>query len=140
MMTNSSGLVALCVMFCLALDTPSPRGGQEDRAFHIDVVNYPRPLSEAVRQIEERFGRVVTYEDGSYLAQEDIVDVTEQVRSDGRFDRSIRVMRGDSVSLVYQPTGTSLDAQVGDVLAQLLAQWNRPSHSGEFRVAQVSGG
>jgi hypothetical protein len=49
-------------------------------------------------------------------------------------------MRGDSINLAYIPTGTSVDAQVGEALERLIAQWNRPAHSGQFRVDQVNGG
>lgn len=141
MSTGVSALVALCVAMCQALDAPTSRTAvQEDAEVRLEVLRAPRPLAEAVRQIEDRFGRVVTYEDGSYVAADDMVDVTEQVRRDGKTDRRVRVMRSDSISLAYTPTGPSVDAQVREVLTRLLAQWNRPPHSGRFRLDEVVGG
>ena len=137
----SRGLVAVCLAMYQAFNAPPSRtDAQEPTEVRIGVVDYPRPLSEAVRQVEERFGRVVTYEDGSYMAPEDIVDVPEKVRSDGTMTRRRRAMRGDSINLVYTPTRASVDAQVGEALARLIAEWNRPAHSGRFRVEEVPGG
>jgi len=141
MIIKMSGVVAVGVAMGLALGALSSRPGAQAQAeVRIGVVEYPRALSVAVRQVEERFGRVVTYEDGSYVAPEDTVDVAEKVRSDGTMTRRRREMRGDSIDLVYTPTGASVDAQVGEALARLIAQWNRPAHSGRFRVDRVKGG
>src|SRR5262249_41434207 len=45
----------------------------------IDVVNVWLPIAEAVKKIERRFGRVVTYEDVPHVAPSDLVDFTDQV-------------------------------------------------------------
>ncbi len=57
-------------------------------------VDDPRPLSAAARQLERQLGIAVTYEDGSYVAPENIVDVTAQVRRDGRTEPRVLGMRG----------------------------------------------
>ena len=110
------------------------------RDIRIEVTNFPRPVAAAVFQLERHLGRVVTYEDGSYVAPGDIVDETAQVRRDGKTNPRVLGRRRDSISLVYTPTGASVDAQVEDVLARLLAKWNGPTHSGEFRFERVVGG
>jgi hypothetical protein len=90
--------------------------------------------------LERHFGRVVTYEDVSYVAPGDIVDITRQVRRDGRMDRRVWGMRGESLSFIYRPTQESADVQLDEALAQLLTEWNGVGRTGEFRVEKVAGG
>lgn len=117
---------------------PTPRADQ--LPLRIEVVDYPRPVAAAVRQLERHFGRVVTYEDVSYVAPGDVVDVTEQVRRDGDFSKRVLSMRGESIGVVVRPTDAPVDAQVGDALAEILAGWNGHGRSAEFRLQSVAGG
>lgn len=114
-----------------------PEAPQQE--FRVDVTD-PRPVSAAVRLIERHFGRVVTYEDVSYVAPSQIVDITASVRRDGRMDRRVLGMRGGRLDLAYRPTSESIDVQIDEVMAQLLAEWNGKGHEGEFRVEKVAGG
>lgn len=132
----------LCVAMFLSfaarpMDKPTQSHAREVR---IEVVDFPRPVSAAVLQVERHFGRVVTYEDLSYVAPGEIVDVTEEVRRDGRVSKRVLSMRSHSISLAYTPRESSAEAQVEEVLAQLLAEWNGSGHSGEFRAETVEGG
>lgn len=141
MTITSRGVTALWLAMCPAFDAlPARASTQESTQVRIEVVNVPRPVSEAIRQIEERFGIVVTYEDGSYVAPVDIVEVPEVLRQDGTTSRRHRVMRADSITVAHTPTVASVDAQVWEVLGRLLAQWNRAPHSGQFRLDRVVGG
>lgn len=116
----------------------TPRADQPP--LRIEVVDYPRPVAAAVRRVERHFGRVVTYEDISYVAPGDVVDVTEQVRRDGDVSKRVLSMRGESIGVVVKPTDAPVDAQVGDALAEILAEWNGRGRSAEFRLQSVAGG
>ena len=134
-------LAGACVAICVAFaGRPIETTPQVTREIRIDVADFPRPLSAALLQVERNFGRVVTYEDGSSVAPGDIVDETAQVRRNGKTSPRVLGIRRDSISLAYAPTEASVEAQVEEVLAKLLAKWNGPSHSGEFRVEKVVGG
>ena len=137
---------AITLMACLGAVTGLSTAGRvagplqaPQQEFRVDVTD-PRPVSAAVRLIERHFGRVVTYEDVSYVAASEIVDITEAVRRDGRMDRRVLGMRGGRLDLVYRPTSESVDVQLDEVMAQLLAEWNGDGHPGEFRVEKVAGG
>ena len=65
-----------------ALVTSLTSGAVPQEEIHIRVDSTPRPVAEAVRQVERAFGRPVTYEDVGYVHPDDIRDVTAQVRRD----------------------------------------------------------
>jgi hypothetical protein len=109
-------------------------------AVRIDVVNEMLPIAEAVKQVERRFGRVVTYEDVPYVAPRDLVDITDQVAKVNPRATHVVVRRRDSIRLAYMSRYGTLDAQAGEALAQLLAVWNGGDYSGKFRVERVVGG
>jgi hypothetical protein len=120
--------------------TAMPTRGQEQVPFRIHVADHPRPISEAVRQIEKHFGRVVTYEDTRYVHSADIVDVTASVRRDGDMSKRVLSMRNGSVDVTYSaPPGTSVDRQVEAVLEKLIAQSRAAGNTGDFRVERTSG-
>ena len=111
---------------------------QEPIRIHVD---YPRPVAEAVRQIEKHFGWVVTYEDTRYVHSSDIVDITEQVRRDGNMTKRVLGMRAGSINLTYRPRpGTIVETQVGEALQQLVAHSRGVDNTGDFRIDWVPGG
>lgn len=112
----------------------------DESTLRINVVDYPRPVAAALRQIERQFGRVVTYEDVSYVAPGDIVDETASVRRDGDVTKRVLSMRRESLNLVVELGKAPRESQVGAALAALLAEWNGPGRSAEFRVQPVPGG
>ena len=79
-------------------------------------VDDPRPLSAAARQLERQLGLAVTYEDGSYVAPGDIVDVTAQVRRDRRTEPRVLVMRGGAFRFEKAMPGTAGAGGVHHVL------------------------
>ncbi|WP_291981112.1 hypothetical protein [Luteitalea sp.] len=103
-------------------------------------VDDPRPLSAAARQLERQLGLAVTYEDGSYVAPSDIVDVTEQVRRDGRTEPRVLVMRGGPFTFESALTVNGAPVGIRQVLDRLVATWNHSGMGGEFAVADVGGG
>jgi len=106
----------------------------------IDVVDEMLPMAEAVKQVERRFGRVVTYEDVFHVAPTDVVDITDQVAKVNPQATHVLVPRRESIRLAYTSHYATLDDQAGEALGQLLAVWNGGDHSGKFRVERVAGG
>ncbi len=130
-------------LLCAAVVSAAPsmlHGGQEAQPVRIRVEAYPRALAAAIRQVEERFGWVVTYEDTRYLHPDDIVDVTEQVRRDSTRPGRIFQMRNGSLDLTYTPAADAIEFQVGEVLEALLVNSSDRGNPGEFRVQRVAGG
>jgi hypothetical protein len=103
-------------------------------------VDDPRPMSAAARQLEQQLGIAVTYEDGSYVAPGDIVDVTAQVRRDGRTEPRVLVMRGGPFTFESALTVNGAPVGIRQVLDRLVATWNHSGMGGEFAVADVGGG
>jgi hypothetical protein len=120
---------------------PTPVVASIQPSLHVRVVAMPRPVAEAVRQVEDFFGVPVTYEDTRYLHPDDIVDVTARVRRDGKTSDRILGMRSGSIDTSYSPpAGASVEAQVAEALGQILAQSRANGNTGDFRVDQVAGG
>ena len=109
------------------------------RRLVVDVAD-PRPLSEAARQLERQLGLAVTYEDGSYVAPEDILDVTAQVRRDGRTEPRVLVMRGGAFRFQNAMPGTAGAGGVHQVLNRLVAAWNQSGIGGTFSLVDVRAG
>lgn len=103
-------------------------------------VDDPRPLSAAARQLERQLGMAVTFEDGSYVAPEDIVDVTAKVRRDGLREPRVLVMRGAAFRFENAMPGTAGAGGVHQVLHRLLETWNQSGIGGTFSVVDVGAG
>lgn len=102
-------------------------------------VNDPRPVASAIKLLESRFSRVITYEDAPLVHPDDTVDVTESVRRDlhkyarGKAPRVI-VPRGGEVTVEYDHND-SLEAVLGNVLSES----TRVIPSATFRVRETNG-
>lgn len=131
-------LATTAYLTCLA-DTGHGFATIAQQPVHIEVVRYPRPVAAAVLQVEKHFGQVVTYEDTLYLHPSEIEDVTELVRRDGNMARRVFQMRGGSINLVYTPRQAGVEAQVGEVLQEVLAASRAAGNAGDFRVERALG-
>jgi hypothetical protein len=91
-----------------------------------------------VREIERRFGRIVTYEDTSYVHPKDLVDITEQVQ---RHDTSKRVlvMRRGAIKMTFLPPSEEVDEWLGELLADVVAASKAAGNTGEFKVTSRPG-
>lgn len=139
LLVGSAAVTVLCATICST--APAIADGTEQiQPLHIRVVDYPRPLAAAVRQVEQHFGWVVTYEDTRYLYPGDIVDVTEQFRRDPTRPGRILQMRNGSIDLTYTPASDSVEFQVREVLEALLVHSAERGNTGEFGVERVTGG
>lgn len=113
----------------------------EQERIRIHVVDYPRPISVAVLQIEKHFSWAVTYEDTRYVHPSDIVDVTKEVRRDGNMSKRVLGMRNGNIDLTYTPRpGNTIETQVGEVLQELLTHSRAAGNTGDFRIDWVPGG
>ena len=132
-------LAASALFLWPATEKPVRASAQEP--FRVHVTDYPRPVSEAARQIEKHFGRVVTYEDTRYVHPDDIVDITAKVRRDGDLSKRAFVMRNGSIDVTYSAVpGTSVDKQVEEVLEKVIAHSRTAGNTGDFRVERTAGG
>jgi hypothetical protein len=98
-----------------------------------------RPVASAIRLLEKRFDRVITYEDPPFAHPDDTLDVTESVRRDlhqyapGKAPRVI-VPRGGELSVEYDR-----DEPLEVVLARVLSESTRVVSSATFRTEETNG-
>lgn len=110
-------------------------GQQSDRISVKDA----RPVASAIRSLETRFDRVITYEDPPLVNPDDTVDVTESVRRDlhkyapGKAPRVI-VPRGGELNVEF-----SRNNSVEDVLTRVLSEAERVTPSTTFRTEEING-
>lgn len=103
-------------------------------------VNDPRPVAEAVSQLEKRFGWVVTYEDPIYANSTEIADVTSQVRRDldtyrpGEAPR-VLVPKGGSLAINFNLTSDgNTPVRPESVVQQVIDANATAGNAGKFRV------
>ena len=129
-------MAAASVLYAVApirATTPS------QREFVIDVVNKPRPVSEAVLQLQKQLGYVVTYEDTIYRFPGDIVDVAKQVRRDGK-DIPVLVMRGGTIRLRHTPRASTIAGQAEELLQEIVTRSRQAGNIGDFQVEPAVNG
>lgn len=107
---------------CLLAAGVGVASGQTTKAI---VVNDPRPLSEAIFQLERVLGQPVTYEDPAiYAHPDDYVDKTAEYR--GRAVRRVLLPRGGRLQFTFnssEPTGTR--AQTTALVTRLIQTFNK---------------
>lgn len=106
---------------------------------HRISVKDPRPVASAIKSLETRFNRVITYEDPPFVHPDDTLDVTESVRRDlhkyapGKAPRVI-VPRGGELNVEYGPNDP-----VEVVLTRVLGEAERLNPSTTFRTKETNG-
>lgn len=111
---------------------------QADRHGPIEVDD-ARPLAAALSVFEKRHGVRVTYEDPRYLFPGDVVDVTSQVRRDGKTAPRVIVPLGGSFRFAYEraePRSPAEAAGASSVLGKMLEEYGGTGYPGVFRLAQ----
>jgi hypothetical protein len=102
-------------------------------------VDDSRPVASAIRVLETKFGRVITYEDPRWVNPDDLVDVTESVRRDlhqyapGKAPR-VFVPRISEFSVEF-----SRSDPVEVVLREVLTQSEHVTSSATFRIEETNG-
>lgn len=101
-------------------------------------VNDPRPLAEAIKTIEAKYGWIVTYEDPYFQNESDLVDVTDTVRKSAAKGPTQRVLipRGGRFAFTYERPSPESGAALIDAL---VAEYNASGYPGAFRVIQTAG-
>jgi hypothetical protein len=101
-----------------------------------------RPVAKAVEELVARYDYVITYEDPRFAYEEDLQDVTTQVRRDldqyppGKAPKVI-VPRGGKLTVTI-PSSASVNTQaIASVLDQLTRAQAIRREGGRFRVVQV---
>ena len=112
--------------------------GGSQSSIHIKVYD-PRPVAAAVTEVEKRFGRVITYEDTRYVHPSDIVDVTEKYSRSADRSKRLLVMRSSAIELTHEPRALSVDAQIEELLAEILTHHTKAGNAGEFRIQPGAG-
>ncbi|HEY0557619.1 MAG TPA: hypothetical protein VGG20_25415 [Thermoanaerobaculia bacterium] len=112
------------------------------------MVKGPRPVAQAVEQLESLYGFPITYEDPPYVHESEKADVTDQVHRDRQNGDRVLIPKGGSFSYAYilpdagaYPGGglRQTTAVVADVLANML-QSHAASRNGEmFNVTRSNG-
>jgi hypothetical protein len=131
--------VVLSIVYLLSGPNTETRS-HEQTSIDISVVDYPRPVAEAVRQVERHFGYVITYEDVRYLHPSDIVDVTARVRRDGKQNPCVFGMRNGTIAFTFMPRPGNTGAQVGEVLQEILIRSRGAGNAGDFWTELTQGG
>ena len=112
--------------------------GATQSSIHIKVYD-PRPVAAAVAEVEKHFGRVVTYEDTRYVHPSDIVDVTEQYSRDPDRSKRLLGMRSGAIEVEQVSRPIGVDAQIEELLAEVLAQHTKAGNAGAFRIQPEAG-
>ncbi len=133
-----SALVAVALSVWPATERPAQ--GSQQQSIRIHVANRPRPVAEAVMQVEAATGVVVTYEDTRYVHPDDIVDITDRLAPDKHLSERIVAMRPGTIDVTYDPQAGPIEPQVDGLLHRILAYSNAVGNTGRFRVDKVSGG
>ena len=130
------GMAAAAAFYAVAT---TPTSARSQREIVIDVVNEPRPVGRAVLQVQQQLGYIVTYEDTAYRFPGDIIDVTKEVRRDGK-DIPVLGMRGGTIRFRYSPRASTLAGRVEEVLQEIVARSRRAGNIGDFRVKFAGNG
>jgi hypothetical protein len=135
----SAAIVA--VVWAVSALIPGSAGGltvQEGDAISIVVKadDEGRALKTVVRELERRFGWMVTYEDPAYLFAPEIKDVRHIRRV--AIDRPLLVPRGGPFTFSYtlrssDSTGSPQEALLG----ALLDQYHQTGYAGRFRLVRT---
>lgn len=135
--TTTTSVVAASIFYGVA---PTPSSARTQSEITIEVVNRPRPVSYAVRQVEKHFGYVVTYEDTDYRFPDDIIDVSKQMKMRPPSAGYFPGMRNGSIYLRHSPRASTLAGQVGEVLQEIVARSRRAGNIGAFQVQPAVNG
>lgn len=126
--------VAVLAMVCAGAHVVESRQPQRtDERIDLSVVDH-RPLAAVIRELENRFGWVITYEDPSYEWAADVEDVTLAVSKSPNPTNRVLVPRLGSFAFRYPDTD---DPRPIAVLSAMLRDYNLTGY-GEFRLI-VSG-
>lgn len=106
----------------------------------VDDINDARPLATAVRELEKRYGWIITYEEPPWEFAADLVDVTQNVRKDydpTKPQSKVLVPRAVPLQFTYKVPNQSQPADAMRVLAALLDSYELSGNRGKFRILRT---
>jgi hypothetical protein len=99
-----------------------------------------RPLADAIRTLETRYGWPITYEDPRYEHLSQIKDVTQEVRRKSGSAKPVLVPRGIPFTFVYEDLEPNDSPVVIRALLQrLLDTYSTSGNPGSFEVIESEG-
>jgi hypothetical protein len=105
-------------------------------------IDDPRPVAKAIEELVSRYKYVITYEDPRVAYEDDLQDVTTQVRKDldryppGKAPKVIGP-RGGRLTVSLAPSASVNTQTMAAVLDQLTRAQSNRGEGGHFRVVQV---
>lgn len=93
----------------------------------------PRPMADAILELQRRHGWIITYEAPPYEFAGDILDRTSLLSGDRRDGRRVVGPRFRPLAFRYD----SPDARPGEVLSAMLASYNQSGNGDEFHLMQA---
>lgn len=87
----------------------------------------PRPISTVLRDLQEKYGLSVTYEDPRYQYSGDLQDVSERVRrgNSGARGEPVLVPRGKPFKFVYSLSDVGSPEESRNTVARMLSEYAR---------------
>ncbi len=104
-------------------------------------VDGARPLANAIEILEQRYHRMITYEDPLYLYAADLKDVSDNVRRDGTIGKpKVLVPRGGALAILdASPPGSVMPTALA-ALERVVVDYNASGLAGGFKVMQDGAG
>jgi len=128
----------MLVMCVICIDMTVRMRAEPHQQVDSIAVNSGRPLASVIKEFEDRYGWIVTYEDPRYSYQKDLKDVTEAVRNPASTNVSgLRVVVPKAGPLVVSFVRPSPDAgasQVLEVVRSLVQNHNGSGYPGVFEA------
>jgi hypothetical protein len=117
----------------------SGRGTQGRVNRKVLSVEDPRPVAEAIKSLEDRYGWVITYEDPLYVNDAEVIDVTDSVSREPEKTRSqgfrVLIPKGGILAIEYdEPSDTKRPDNPSKVVQQLLDAHAAKGYPGRFRL------
>ena len=102
------------------------------------TVNDPRPLSEAIKNLEKASGQPIDYEDAPFAYADDLVDKSDTMRH----PPGVKVLlpKGGQLNVAFSTNEVSDRAGTAKVLQRLVTNFNRSYPDGaQFTVVDTNG-
>lgn len=99
---------------------------QAPDVIRIRAVNHPRPVTEAVEQVDKRFGWIAMYEDTAYVHPTEIVDITKETSRDPMNPKRLFGRRNGRIDIDFRRPlrEGQTESQIGGLLQAITQQWN----------------
>jgi hypothetical protein len=133
-------LATLCVVVSVLAFAAPARGALQTKTAQIiiDDEHNTRPLATAVRELEERYGWIITFEEAP--PEFDLLDITASVRKDydpTKPQLKILTRRAIPLRFIYNVPDQTPRSDPMSVLPALLKAYELSGNQGKFRIIQT---